>query len=123
MGGRRHLKNPAYLSQVKQRDDEILQAWLKRFTKATVEVGHLSDDALLLAVSSVVREDTPFAFSINMKPSRTYSDFLDRARNYINAEALTSKKYGAAKTYRGDPQGDRQKENKRPTKTPTRGSH
>ena len=71
-----------------------------------MEVGHLSDDALLLAVSSAVCEDTPFAFSINMKPSRTYSDFLDRARNYINVEALTSKKSGAAKTSRGDSNGD-----------------
>ena len=63
-----------------------------------MEVGHLSDDALLLAASSAVREDTPFAFSINKKPPWAYSDFLDRARNYKNAEALTSKKAGTVKT-------------------------
>ena len=65
---------------------------------ATVEVGHLSDDALLLAASSVVRKDTPFTFSISKKPPRAYSDFLGRAKNYINAEALTSKKVGTVKT-------------------------
>ena len=62
LGGRRHLKNSAYLSRVEQRDGETLQAWLKRFTKATVEVGHLSDDALLLAASSGVHKNTPFKF-------------------------------------------------------------
>lgn len=71
-----------------------------------MEVGLLSDDALLLAANSTIREDTPFAFSINKKPPWTYSDFLDRARNYINAEALNSKKSGAAKTFGGNPKGD-----------------
>ena len=61
-----------------------------------MEVGYLSDDALLLAASSVVREDTPFAFSISKKPPQAYSDFLDRARNYVNAEASTSKKSESA---------------------------
>ena len=77
-------------------------------------MGHLSDDALLLAAISAVREDTPFAFSINKKPPRAYSDFLDRARKYINTEALSSKKSGTVKNLRGNPEGDRQKEMKRP---------
>ena len=51
---------------MKQQDGETLQAWLKRFTKATVEVGPLPDDALLLAVNSAFREDTTFAFSKNL---------------------------------------------------------
>ena len=70
----------------------------------------MSDDALLLAASSAVREDTPFAFSIRKKPPRAYADFLSRARNYVNAEATTSKKSGSAKTHRGNPEGDRRKE-------------
>ena len=111
-----------YLSCVKQKDDETLQAWLKRFTKATVEVGNLSDDALLLAANSAVREDTSFAFFINKKLQQTYSNFLDRARNYINAEALTSKKSEAAKTSRENPEGDQRKEKKRPAETPAGGS-
>ena len=65
-----------------------------------MEVGHLSDDAMLLAASFAVHEDTPFAFSISRKPPRAYSDFLDRAKNYVNAEASTSKKFGSAKTSR-----------------------
>ena len=56
------------------------------------------DDALHLAASSVVHEDTPFAFSISKKPPRAYSNFLGQAKNYINAEALTSKKAGTVKT-------------------------
>ena len=86
-------------------------------------VGHLSDDALLLAVSFAIREDTPFAFSINKKPPQTYSDFLDRARHYINAETLTSKKSGAVKTSRGNSKEDRRKEKKRLAETPVGGSH
>ena len=82
-----------------------------------MEIGHLSDDALLLAMTSAVREDTLFAFSINKKPPRTYSDFLEWARNYINAEALISKKLGAAKSSRGNPEGDQRKEKKRPVET------
>ena len=77
----------------------------------------MSDDALLLAASSAVREDTPFAFSIGKKPPQAYADFLGRARNYINAEATTSKKSGRAKTSRGNPEGDRRKE-KRPVEAP-----
>ena len=61
-----------------------------------MEVGHFLDDALLLAVSSTVLEDTPFAFSINKKPPWMYSDFR-RSRNYINVEVSTSKKSGPAK--------------------------
>ena len=63
-----------------------------------MEVEYLSDDALLLVATSAVCKDAPFVFSINEKPPRTYSDFLERDRNYINAEALTSKKCGAIKT-------------------------
>ena len=113
----KHLNNPGYLSRIKQRDDETLQVWLERFTKAIVEVGHLSDDALLLAAISVVCEDTLFAFSTNKKLPRMYSNFLDRARNYVNAEALTSKKSGATKTSRADPKrtdGRRRKDLRRP---------
>ena len=88
-----------------------------------MEVGLLSDDALLLAANSTIREDTPFAFSINKKRPRTYSDFLERVRNYINAEALTLKKSRAAKTFLGDPKGDRRKERKRPADNSTRGSY
>ena len=51
-----------------------------------------------------------------------YSDFLDQARNYINAEALNSKKPGAMKSSRGNPEGDRQKDKKRLVETPVRGS-
>ena len=90
---------------------------MKRFTKATVEVGYLSDDALLLAASSAVHENTPFAFSINKKLPRTYSDFLDQARNYVNVEALTLKRFGIVKTFRGNPEEDRRKE-KRPVENP-----
>ena len=79
---------------------------------------HLSDDALLLAASSVVREDTPFAFSISKKPPRAYTDFLGRARNYINAEASTSKKSGSAKASCDNPERDRRKEMKRPVEAP-----
>ena len=106
LGGQRPLKNPAYLSQVRQGDGESLQTWLQRFTKATMEVRRLSDDALLLAASSAVRGDTPFTFSISKKPPRAYSYFLDRARNYVNAEASTSKKSGSAKASRGNLEGD-----------------
>ena len=87
-----------------------------------MEVGHLSDDALLLAASSAVRKDTPFAFSISNKPPRVYSDFLDRTRNYVNAEASTSKKSGSAKTSRGNLEGDRRKEMKRHVELPAAGN-
>ena len=78
-----------------------------------VEVGHLSNDALLLAANSTVSEDTSFAFSINKKPPRAYSDFLDRAGNYINGKALTLKKSGTVKTFQENPEGERCKEMKR----------
>ena len=80
-------------------------------------MGHLSDDALLLAASSAVREDSPFVFSISKKALRAYTDFLGRARNYIKAEATTSKKSGSSKASRGNPEGDRRKEMKRPVET------
>ena len=88
-----------------------------------MEVGHLSDNVLLLAATSVVREDASFSFSINKKPSRTYSNFLERARNYINSKALASKNFGAANTSRGDSERGQQKEKKRLAKTSEGGSH
>ena len=81
-------------------------------------MGHLSDDALLLATSCAVREDTSFAFSISKKPPGVYVDFLGRARNYIKADASTSKKSGSSKASRGNPEGDRRKEMKRPVEAP-----
>ena len=65
---------------------------MKRFTKAKLEVGHLSDDALLMAANGAVRPGTPFAFSISKTPPGTFPEFLARAKKYINAEAGTSKK-------------------------------
>ena len=65
-----------------------------------------------------MREDTPFAFSISKKPPRVYADFLGRARNYINAEASTSKKSVSSKASCGNPERDRRKEMKRPVEGP-----
>ena len=62
---------------------------MEHFTKAIVEIGYLLDDGLLLATNSTVCEGTHFAFSINKIPPRTYSDFLERAKYYVNLEALT----------------------------------
>ena len=59
-----------------------------------MEMRHFSDDALLLAASSAVREDTHFAFSISKKSPQAYSDFLDRAKNYVNSEATTRRSPG-----------------------------
>ena len=75
----------------------------------------MSDDSLLLAASSAVREETPFVFSIRKKPSRAYSDVLDRARNYINAESSTLKKSGSTKASQGTLEGNCWKEMKRPS--------
>lgn len=115
--GRTHPKNSVYLAMTKQRDDESLQAWVKKFTKTKIEVGHFSDDVILLAANAAMRGDTQFAFSINKKPPRTFSNFLGHAKNYINAEAETSKKSQPSKALKGIPRRGplNKQEKKRPS--------
>ena len=72
-----------------------------------VEVGHLSDDALLLAASSGMHENMPFVFLINKKPPRTYSNFQElRQRQGPDFEEVRGREDLPRKPRKGLAEGD-----------------
>ncbi|KAI3468832.1 hypothetical protein Pfo_025495 [Paulownia fortunei] len=71
---RKHQKTSLTLFSIKQKDNEALRSYIKRFTTAALEV------------PSATQEDGEFFRSLAKKSARSFDDQLARAEKYINME-------------------------------------
>lgn len=78
------------LVSIKQGRSESLKSNLSKFNKQSMEVEKISDDATLMVVLAGLRPKTRFWWSVHEDGPRTYLEFLNRAKKYINAEEATS---------------------------------
>jgi Retrotransposon gag protein len=73
------------LFDTKQREDESLRAYLKRFNLAKLDVPDASEDTLMNALITGIREG-PFFQNLIIHVPCSFGEVLDRAESYINLE-------------------------------------
>ncbi|GAV67027.1 hypothetical protein CFOL_v3_10536, partial [Cephalotus follicularis] len=73
--------------------DESLRDYLTRFNKESLTVKYMEQSFALAALNSGLKDNSPFTFSLMMKPVVDMADLLRRAEKYVNAEeAMAARK-------------------------------
>lgn len=70
---------------VKQKENEPLRSYIKRFTTATLEVPITSEEILVSALVQGLREGEFFK-NLSLEPPSTFNALLEKAEKYINLE-------------------------------------
>ncbi|KAI3448580.1 hypothetical protein Pfo_005245 [Paulownia fortunei] len=82
---RKHQKTSLTLFSIKQKDNEALRSYIKRFTAAALEVPSATQEVLSNALAQGL-QDGEFFRSLAKKSARSFDDLLARAEKYINME-------------------------------------
>lgn len=82
---RRQSRSNLTLYGMRQKDNEPLRAYLKRFTIATLEVPEASQDVLITSFSQGLHEGD-FYTSLAKKGPQSWDELLQRAAKYVNLE-------------------------------------
>ncbi|GAV69121.1 hypothetical protein CFOL_v3_12622, partial [Cephalotus follicularis] len=76
-----------------QGKNESLRDYLTRFNKESLMVKDLKPSFALGALTSGLKDNSPFTFSLMKKPSLDLKDLLRRAEKYVNVdEAMAARK-------------------------------
>ena len=70
---------------IKQREDEMLRAYITRFNKEAFSIDETDDKILVATFSSRLRKGK-FLFSLYKNDPKTMMDVLYRATKYMNVE-------------------------------------
>lgn len=73
------------LFSIKQKENEQLRGYIRRFTLATLEVSITLEEVLITALSQGLRGGEFFK-AISLDPPRSFDEALRRAERYINLE-------------------------------------
>jgi len=105
------------LLAVRQAHDESLKDFINRYSEQALQVDDLNEDFKLFGISSGVRTESEFWWSLQKTSPRDYNDFLKRAQKYINAEEarLAARKAKPPKSYQEEHR-ERHSEDNRPPK-------
>ncbi|GAV86696.1 hypothetical protein CFOL_v3_30122 [Cephalotus follicularis] len=79
-------KNSTHLINVAQGRDESLRDYLTRFNRESLTVKDLEPSFVMAALSSGLRNNSSFTFSLLKKPAVDMAYLLRRAQKYVNAE-------------------------------------
>ncbi|KAI3459553.1 hypothetical protein Pfo_016216 [Paulownia fortunei] len=82
---RKHQKTSSTLFSIKQKDNEALRNYIKRFTAAALEVPLATQEVLSNAMPQGL-QDGEFFRLLAKKSARSFDDLLARAEKYINME-------------------------------------
>ena len=85
IGGHRYKKSMACLISIKQREDEILRAYISRFNKEELLIDE-ADDKILVETFTNGLKKGKFLFSLYKNDPKTLSEVLYRAIKYMNAK-------------------------------------
>ncbi|XP_058217315.1 uncharacterized protein LOC131328385 [Rhododendron vialii] len=83
--GRRQHRPTTYLLSVKQKEDETMRAYLKRFNNEALLVDEADDKVVLLTFIGGL-QSTKFVYSLSEKPPGTVAELMHKAQKHINAE-------------------------------------
>ncbi|GAV62635.1 hypothetical protein CFOL_v3_06158 [Cephalotus follicularis] len=81
-------RNSSYLINVVQGKDESLRDYLTRFNKESLTVKDLELSFALASLTSGLKDNSPFTFSLIKKPAQDMADLLRRAKRYVNVEEV-----------------------------------
>ena len=73
------------LMSIKQREDEMLRSYLRRFNKEALSIDEADDKILVAAFTNGLRKGK-FLFSLYKNDPKTMTDVLYRATKYMNVE-------------------------------------
>lgn len=82
---RKHQKSTITLFSIKQRAEESLRGYVKRFNTAMLEVPAASEEIKIIALSQGLREGDLFR-SLALDHVATFDRLLERAERYVNLE-------------------------------------
>ena len=85
IGGHQYKKSTACLMSIKQREEEMLRAYISRFNKEAFSIDETDDKILVAAFTNGLKE-CKFLFSLYKNDPKTMSELLYRAIKYMNAE-------------------------------------
>ncbi|XP_030940126.1 uncharacterized protein LOC115965062 [Quercus lobata] len=83
--GHRYKKSRACLMSIKQREEEMLRAYISRFNKEALSIDE-ADDKILVATFMNGLKEGKFLFSLYKNDLKTMSEVLCRATKYMNAK-------------------------------------
>ncbi|XP_030948866.1 uncharacterized protein LOC115972746 [Quercus lobata] len=107
IGEHRYKRSTACLMSIKQREDEMLRAYITRFNKEALSIDEADDKILVAAFTSGLRKGK-FLCSLYKNDPKTMTDVLYRATKYMNAEdALLACEEKPKKRERQDTRQDR----------------
>ncbi|XP_073312535.1 uncharacterized protein [Primulina huaijiensis] len=98
---KKYKKTAFSLFEVKQRQDETLRAYLKRFNRAALDVPTCAPETKTTAFMQGLWEGDFFR-SLTKKLPGNFEDLLSHAEKYINMEEAQNQKKEALKRARGD---------------------
>ncbi|XP_073039446.1 uncharacterized protein [Primulina eburnea] len=98
---KKYKKTAFSLFEVKQRQDETLRAYLKRFNRVALDVPTCAPETKTTTFMQGLWEGDFFR-SLTKKLPGNFEDLLSRAEKYINMEEVQNQKREALKRARGD---------------------
>ncbi|XP_010666517.1 uncharacterized protein LOC104883667 [Beta vulgaris subsp. vulgaris] len=88
IAGRRHRKTIIYLMSIRQRREEDLADYIKRFNKESLKVSNLQDNVAFIALMSGLYPSSRFKIKLTESEASLFSEAMNLAQKFIQASDI-----------------------------------